>query len=350
MSKNPLPFSQIENIGVVIQYAYENRASDLHFEPGDGNFHIRMRQDGLLSSVFVGPPQNAARINTQLKVMAELDIAEQRVPQDGRISFNLSATHHLDIRVSTCPTAFGEKIVLRLLDPKAHVRSFTELGMDDAQRAMLCENIEQPNGLILVSGPAGSGKTTTLYAALNSLNRNTRNIATIEDPVEITLPGINQVPVFTKLNLTFARVLRSLMRQDPDVIMIGEIRDRETAEIAIQAAQTGHLVLSTLHSASALEAINRLVHMGIPRYELLSSLHLVVAQRLLRTQSTGRTGVFECLPITPAVRKYVLTHDFLSVNELQQFQPVTTLRAAALAKVQQNLVTLAEVNRVVPHD
>ena len=351
MNQDDLPFTHIENIGVVILYAYQHQASDLHFEPGEAGYHIRMRQDGVLSSVYRGEAHHGSRINTQIKVLAELDIAEQRIPQDGRISFALTSAHQLNIRVSTCPTAHGEKIVLRLLDPKAHVRTFGELGLEDAQRAILGHALGRPNGLILVTGPAGSGKTTTLYSALTTLNKNTRNIATIEDPVEITLPGVNQVPVFAKLNLTFARILRSLIRQDPDVIMIGEIRDRETAEIAIQAAQTGHLVLSTLHSASALEAINRLVHMGITRYELLSTLHLVIAQRLLRTQTTGRIGVFECLPITPAIRQYILSHDYLSYPELAKYETILTLRAAALNKVKGNIVSLAEVDRVVaPED
>jgi type IV pilus assembly protein PilB len=309
-----------------------------------------MRHDGVLVPLFRGPLHHATRINTQIKVMAELDIAEQRVPQDGRIHFVVDPSRYLNIRVSTCPTVFGEKIVMRLLDPKAHVRSFSELGLEPEQQEMLNRVIEQPNGLILVTGPAGSGKSTTLYSALNAMNRHSRNIATIEDPVEITLPGINQVPVFTKLNLTFSRVLRSLIRQDPDVIMIGEIRDRETAEIAIQAAQTGHLVLSTLHASSALEAINRLAHMGIPRYELLTTLRLVIAQRLLRLPQAGRTGVFECLPITPAVKRYVLTTEYLSYAELLQCENLFTLRAAALKKVQDNVVTLAEVNRVVPQE
>lgn len=350
MSAELLPFTSVEHVNAVITYAYEHRASDLHFEPSEHHFHIRMRQDGLLKSVFRGERLHAARLNTQLKVLADLDIAEQRVPQDGRIHFSLAETHNLSIRVSTCPTVFGEKIVLRLLDPKAHVRSFVELGLDEEQRALLTKTIALPNGLILVTGPSGSGKTTTLYSALNSLNRNSRNIATIEDPVEITLPGINQVAVFPRINLSFARILRSLIRQDPDVLMIGEIRDRETAEIAIQAAQTGHLVLSTLHSATGLEAINRLAHMGIPRYELVSSLRLVVAQRLLRTPTTGRIGVFEFLPVTAAVKKYVLTEPYLSYAGLLQHEKITTLRAAALNQVTRQLVDLAEVDRVVPEE
>lgn len=348
--RESLPFMTIDQVSAVISYAFDHRASDLHFEPAETNYHIRMRQDGLLQPLFIGDKSLGLRLNTQLKVLADLDIAEQRAPQDGRIHFPVADSHHLSIRVSTCPTIYGEKIVLRLLDPKAHVRTFAELGLDPAQSSLLEKTIALPNGLILVCGPSGSGKTTTLYSALNSLNHRARNISTIEDPVEITLPGINQVPVFTRINLSFARVLRSLIRQDPDVLMIGEIRDRETAEIAIQAAQTGHLVLSTLHSSSGLEAINRLAHMGVPRYELISALRLVVAQRLLRATTTGRVGVFEFLPVNAAVREYVLTTHYLSYSGLLRQQPLTTLREAALAKVRQNLVSLAEVDRVVPED
>lgn len=348
MNSNTLPFVHIEHINDVILYAYQHRASDIHFEPRDGEYHVRLRINGLLQPIYLGPAHNSARLTTQLKVIAQLDIAEQRLPQDGRIAFNLT-THLLDIRVSTCPTLYGEKIVLRLLDPKAHIRSFGELGLDAEQSALLTNALAKPHGLILVTGPTGSGKTTTLYSALNTLNQNTHNIATVEDPVEITLPGINQVPVQAKINLSFARILRSLLRQDPDIIMIGEIRDQETAQIAIQAAQTGHLVLSTLHTANALEAVNRLAHMGISRYELLSSLHLIIAQRLLRTQKE-RIGVYECLPITPAVKKYLLTNEELSYIELQKHEAVLTLREAALVKVAQNLTSFEEVCRVVGYE
>ncbi len=346
MNKDVLPIRHIDHISDVILYAHQQHASDLHFEPNESTYNIRMRKNGLLDTIFVGESFHCARINTQIKIMAELDIAEQRLPQDGRIAFPLTASHSLDIRVSTCPTLYGEKIVLRLLDPKAHIRTFEELGMLEAQCALLSHALTQPHGLILVTGPTGSGKTTTLYSALNILNQNTHNIATVEDPVEITLPGINQVPVHAKINLSFARILRSLLRQDPDIIMIGEIRDAETAQIAIQAAQTGHLVLSTLHTSSALETIPRLMQMGISRYDLLSTLHLIIAQRLLRTQ-LGRIGVYECLPMTPLIKKYILNHDDLSYSELQRHESVITLREAALIKVAQNIVSHDEITRMV---
>lgn len=348
--QDALPFTHIEHISDVIRYAHQHHASDIHFEPGENAYHIRMRQNGLLTSIFIGAAHCAARVNTQLKVMAQLDIAEQRLPQDGRISFNLMGAHQIDIRVSTCPTLYGEKIVLRLLDPKAHIRSFTQLGLEDSQQVLLQQALAKPHGLILVTGPTGSGKTTTLYSALHALNQNTHNIATVEDPVEITLPGINQVPVHAKINLTFARVLRSLLRQDPDIIMIGEIRDIETAEIAIAAAQTGHLVLSTLHTSSTLESINRLNHMGINRYELLTTLTLVIAQRLLRTHNLGRIAVYECLAITNEIRQYLLAHEQVTMQELQSYAPMITLREAALNKVKQNTVSIEEVNRVVGYE
>lgn len=346
MNKDSLPFVHIEHVSEIISYAYEERASDIHFEPQDEYYHIRIRLHGLLQPIFIGPKHICGRLTTQIKVMALLDIAEQRLPQDGRISFSV-ATHQLDIRVSTCPTLYGEKIVLRLLDPKTHIRNFCELGLNENQTNILTNALAKPHGLILVTGPTGSGKTTTLYSALNYLNQNTHNIATVEDPVEITLPGINQVPVQANIHLTFARILRSLLRQDPDIILIGEIRDKETAEIAIAAAQTGHLVLSTLHTANALEAVNRLAHMGISRYELLSTLHLIIAQRLLRLNVSGRMGVYECLPITPAVKKYMLNHEDLSYPDLKILEPITTMREAALMKVSENLVSLDEVNRVI---
>lgn len=349
MNTDSLPFVHIEHINEIILYAYQQQASDIHFEPGTEHYHIRMRLNGLLHSIFMGPMHICTRLTTQIKVMAALDIAEQRLPQDGRIAFNVT-THQLDIRVSTCPTLYGEKIVLRLLDPNTHIRNFYELGLDENQTEILTSALAKPHGLILVTGPTGSGKTTTLYSALNHLNQNTHNIATVEDPVEITLEGINQVPVQANIHLSFARILRSLLRQDPDIIMIGEIRDKETAEIAIAAAQTGHLVLSTLHTANALEAVNRLVYMGISRYELLSTLQLIIAQRLLRLNQGGRIGVYECLAINPIIKKYILEHEDLSYTDLKKIQTITTLREAAMMKVAEQQISLAEVERVIPHE
>lgn len=343
-------FAHIDHISDVILYAYQQQASDLHFEPGKTDYRIRMRQDGLLVPIFSGAKAVAARINTQLKVMAQLDITEQRLPQDGRLSFAIDAQQQLDIRVSTCPTLYGEKIVLRLLDQNAQVRSLDQLGLLPAQKNLLQNALSQAQGFILVAGPTGSGKTTTLYTALHLLNQASHNIATVEDPIEITLPGINQVPVHAKIDLSFARILRSLLRQDPDIIMIGEIRDKETAEIAIQAAQTGHLVLSTLHAASSLEAINRLTHMGIPRYELTSTLTLVIAQRLLKKKEAGRVGVYECLPMNAKTAQYLLTQQHLSIATFKQQAELVTLREAALEKMAQGLVTLTEINRVLTHE
>jgi type IV pilus assembly protein PilB len=345
-----LPFIHIDHINEIIHYAHEKRASDIHLEPHDNEYRIRIRQDGLLTVIFSGSHTLASRINTQIKVMAGLDIAEQRLPQDGRITFLLNNHHALDIRVSTCPTLYGEKIVLRILDQRSQIRPLETLGLMKSQEALLLLALQKTQGLILVTGPTGSGKTTTLYTALHLLNQSTHNIATVEDPVEIALPGINQVGVHAKINLTFARVLRSLLRQDPDIILIGEIRDKETAEIAIQAAQTGHLVLSTVHASSTLETINRLMHMGIARYELLSTLNLIVAQRLLRKkEGTGRMGVYECLPITEKVRRYLLNEESITLDALKQHEPIITLLDAAMDKVHHNQVTLAEVKRVIGH-
>ncbi len=346
-----LPFDYIAHISDVILYAYQHRASDLHFEPGANHYQIRMRQHGLLTLIFRGSLDIAARITTQLKVMAQLDIAEQRLPQDGRISFMRHTAHPLDIRINCCPTLFGEKIVLRLLDQNTQVRSLNALGLTLEQMNIFQHALARPQGLILVTGPTGSGKTTTLYTALHCLNQDTQHIVTVEDPIEITVPGVTQIPVHEKINLNFARILRSVLRQDPDIIMVGEIRDKETAEIAIQAAQTGHLVLSTLHASNGLETINRLVHMGIARYELISSLSLIIAQRLLRTLAgKERIGVYECIPMTPAVKQYLIHEHAPAYSTLKQHVPCLTLREAALQKVALGLTSLTEVNRMVQDD
>ncbi|MFC1702600.1 ATPase, T2SS/T4P/T4SS family, partial [Pseudomonadota bacterium] len=257
-------------------------ASDIHFEPYETSYRIRYRLDGVLINAASPPIQMSRRLSSRLKVMAGLDIAEKRIPQDGRIKLNLSRKKSIDFRVSTCPIMFGEKVVLRILDSSAAQLGIEHLGFEKAQQETFHDSVIKPYGMILVTGPTGSGKTVTLYTALNILNDEGRNISTVEDPVEIRVSGINQVQQNVKQGMTFARALRSFLRQDPDVIMVGEIRDLETAEIAIKAAQTGHLVFSTLHTNDAPQSITRLMNMGVPTYNITSAVNLVIAQRLMR--------------------------------------------------------------------
>src|SRR5476649_1766171 len=262
--------------------AIKKGASDIHFEPYEKAFRIRTRLDGVLKEVALPPVQLAVKIVARLKVMARLDIAERRVPQDGRIKMRLSKNRAIDFRVSTCPTLFGEKVVTRILDPSSAMLGIDALGYEPFQRELYLRYLAKPQGMVLVTGPTGSGKTVSLYTALNILNVSEVNISTAEDPVEINLPGINQVNVNPKAGLTFSTALRAFLRQDPDIIMVGEIRDLETAEIAVKAAQTGHMVLSTLHTNSASETLNRLMNMGVAAFNLANTLKLVIAQRLVR--------------------------------------------------------------------
>ena len=262
--------------------AIKTGASDIHFEPYEKSYRVRFRIDGILHETSK-PPQNlATRLAARLKVMSEMDISERRVPQDGRIKMKLSKTRAIDFRVNTLPTLWGEKIVLRILDPSSAKMGIEMLGFEDLQRELLLDALHRPQGMILVTGPTGSGKTVTLYTGLNILNTAERNIATAEDPVEINLEGINQVNVNHKVGLDFSSALRAFLRQDPDIVMVGEIRDLETAEIAIKAAQTGHMVLSTLHTNSAAETLTRLRNMGVPAFNLATSVSLIIAQRLAR--------------------------------------------------------------------
>lgn len=272
----------IHFIDHVILDAVRHHASDIHFEVYEQNCRVRFRQDGILHEIVKPPKHSAARIVSRLKIMAKLDIAERRLPQDGHCKINIGSHKAVEVRVSSCPTIFGEKIVLRLLSGDKVLRKVTQLGFTRLQQNNFIAAINRPQGLVLVTGPTGSGKTVTLYAALQHLNTAQKNIATIEDPVEINLPNVNQVNVKIKAGLTFSKALRAFLRQDPDIIMIGEIRDLETAEIAIKAAQTGHLVIATLHTNSALEAITRLRHMGVAAYNMIGSLTLITAQRLVR--------------------------------------------------------------------
>ena len=269
-------------VNKILLDAIKRGASDIHFEPYEKIFRVRTRLDGVLSEVAQPPVALANKVCARLKVMSRMDIAERRVPQDGRIKMRLSKNRAIDFRVNTCPTLFGEKIVLRILDPTSAQLGIDVLGYDDHQKGLYQKHLNKPYGMILVTGPTGSGKTVSLYTGLNILNTEDRNISTAEDPAEINLPGINQVNVNPKVGLTFASSLKAFLRQDPDIIMVGEIRDLETAEIAIKAAQTGHLVLSTLHTNDAPRTLTRLVDMGVKPYAIATSVSLIIAQRLAR--------------------------------------------------------------------
>jgi type IV pilus assembly protein PilB len=379
----------VKFINKVLVDAIRRGASDVHFEPYETDFRVRLRIDGLLKQVAKVPVKLATRIAARLKVMAQLDIAEKRVPQDGRIKLNLSKTKQIDFRVSTLPTLFGEKIVLRILDASAAKLGIDKLGYEEDQKRIFLEAVQKPYGMVLVTGPTGSGKTVSLYTALNILNDDSRNISTVEDPVEIRVPGINQVQMSNKKGMTFAVALRSFLRQDPDVIMVGEIRDLETAEIAVKAAQTGHLVLSTLHTNDAPQTISRLMNMGIAPYNITSSVTLVIAQRLARrlhdckrevqlpatallaegyTEEEvkagvkiyeavgcadcnegykGRLGIYQVMPMTEEIQKIILEGgNALQIAEVALRSGVNDLRKSALLKAKNGVTSLAEINRV----
>lgn len=370
--------------------AIRRGASDIHFEPYETDYRVRLRIDGILKTVARAPQKLNQRIAARLKVMSQLDIAEKRVPQDGRIKLNLSKTRQIDFRVSTLPTLFGEKIVLRILDGSAAKLGIDKLGYEEDQQKLFLDAIHKPYGMVLVTGPTGSGKTVSLYTALGILNDDTRNISTAEDPVEIRLPGVNQVQQNNKRGMTFAAALRSFLRQDPDIIMVGEIRDLETAEIAVKAAQTGHMVLSTLHTNDAPQTIARLMNMGIAPYNITSSVTLVIAQRLARRLCTrckrpanipakallaegfsqaeldegfsvfeavgcdectegykGRVGIYQVMPMTDEIATIILEGGgAIQIAEAAQRSGIRDLRQSALWKVKQGLTSLAEINRV----
>jgi type IV pilus assembly protein PilB len=380
----------VKFVNKVLVDAIKRGASDIHFEPYENNYRVRLRMDGILRAVASPPNKLSPRISSRLKVMSGLDIAERRVPQDGRIKLNLSKTKSVDFRVSTCPTLFGEKVVLRILDGSAAKLGIEKLGYEDDQQKLFLGAIEKPYGMVLVTGPTGSGKTVSLYTALNILNTEGRNISTVEDPVEIRLHGVNQVQQNQKRGMTFAAALRSFLRQDPDIIMVGEIRDLETAEIAIKAAQTGHMVLSTLHTNDAPQTISRLMNMGIAPFNITSSVTLVIAQRLARrlhdckkpmaqlpaaallaegfTQADvdgklqlfeaigcsacnegykGRTGIYQVMPMSEDIQKIVLAGgNALQIAEVALKSGVNDLRASALQKLKNGVTSLAEINRV----
>ncbi|MDR2215621.1 MAG: type IV-A pilus assembly ATPase PilB [Nevskiaceae bacterium] len=370
--------------------AIRRGASDLHFEPYEKIYRVRFRMDGVLKEIAQPPVQLAPKLAARLKVMARLDIAERRVPQDGRIKMRLSKNRAIDFRVSTCPTLYGEKIVMRILDPSQAMLGIDALGYEPFQKDIYLKCLAKPQGMILVTGPTGSGKTVSLYTGLNILNREDTNISTAEDPVEINLPGVNQVNVNPKVGLTFASALRAFLRQDPDVVMVGEIRDLETAEIAIKAAQTGHLVLSTLHTNDAPQTLTRLVDMGVKPYAIATSVSLIIAQRLARRLCVhckqpidvpaealrkegfpdeeiargfqvfapkgcnhctdgykGRMGIYQVMPVTEEIGHLIMTGgNAMEITASAKASGVWDLRRAGLAKVSAGLTSLEEINSV----
>jgi len=364
-------------------------SSDLHFEPFEKSYRVRFRTDGVLHEVASPPNNLAPRIAARIKVMSQMDISERRVPQDGRIKLKVSKSKAIDFRVNTLPVLFGEKIVLRILDPGQAKVGVDALGYEDDQKKLYLEALNKPQGMFVVTGPTGSGKTVSLYTGLQILNTPELNISTAEDPVEINLDGINQCPVNAKVGLDFSEALRSFLRQDPDIIMVGEIRDLETAEISIKAAQTGHMVMSTLHTNSAPETITRLRNMGVPAFNLATSLNLIIAQRLARRLCSckekldipagallekgfsqedvdqgleiygpkgcdkctagykGRVGIFEVVKITPPISKIIMEDgNSLEIAKECKEQGFNTIFESALIKVKAGLTSLDEVDRV----
>jgi type IV pilus assembly protein PilB len=364
---NSNDFTVINFVNNVIKEGITRGASDIHFEPYETTYRIRLRIDGVLYEINRPEIALAPRLTARIKIMAGLDISEKRIPQDGRCQLELAAQKSINIRISICPTLFGEKVVLRLLDAHTTDLGIEQLGLSTLQQQIFLNNIHKQQGMILVTGPTGSGKTMTLYTALQLLNDSEKNISSAEDPVEIHLPGINQVQINTKTNLTFATALRAFLRQDPDIIMVGEIRDQETAEIAVKAAQTGHLVFSTLHTNSAAETLSRLANMGIENFNIATSINLVIAQRLLRrlcdhcktacykavgcNQCTagyqGRIGIFEILPISAAISKIILASGSAQDIEQQAIREgLINLRQAALDLAKTGITSLTEANRI----
>ena len=377
-------------VNKVMLDAIRRGASDIHFEPYEKIYRVRLRMDGVLKEIAQPPVALGQKLSARLKVMSRLDIAERRIPQDGRIKMKLSKTRAIDFRVSTCPTLFGEKIVMRILDPSQAMLGIDSLGYEPFQRELYQKFLAKPQGMILVTGPTGSGKTVSLYTGLNILNREDTNISTAEDPAEINLPGVNQVNVNPKVGLTFAAAMRAFLRQDPDVIMVGEIRDLETAEIAIKAAQTGHLVLSTLHTNDAPQTLTRLVDMGVKPYAIATSVSLIIAQRLARRLCSqckqpmdipeeallkegftheevkaglrlfapngcsnctdgykGRTGLYQVLPITDTIARIILAGGSApEIGDQAAKEGVWDLRRSGLEKVKSGLTSLEEINSV----
>ncbi|OUS08822.1 type IV-A pilus assembly ATPase PilB [Gammaproteobacteria bacterium 42_54_T18] len=376
-------------VNKILLDAIKTGASDIHFEPYEKAYRIRLRTDGILKEVARPPVNLSGKLAARLKVMSRMDISERRIPQDGRIKLKLSKTRAIDFRVSTLPTLFGEKVVLRILDPDSAKLGIDALGYEESQKKLFLDALDQPQGMILVTGPTGSGKTVSLYTGLNILNTPERNISTAEDPVEINLEGINQVNVHAKVGLNFGTALRAFLRQDPDIVMVGEIRDLETGEIAIKAAQTGHLVLSTLHTNSAPETLTRLRNMGVPSFNIATSVSLIIAQRLARRLCKhckepanvphealmaqgfaenevesislykavgcekcaagykGRVGIYEVVKITDKIGRIIMEDgNAIQIADAAREEGFNDLRASGLEKARQGVTSLEEVNRV----
>ncbi|MHB1952061.1 MAG: type IV-A pilus assembly ATPase PilB, partial [Acidiferrobacteraceae bacterium] len=379
----------VKFVNKVLLDAINRGASDIHIEPYEKTYRVRYRMDGVLQEVASPPPALASRISARVKILAKLDISERRIPQDGRIKMRLSASRAIDFRVSSLPTLFGEKIVLRILDAGSAMLGVDRLGFEPEQKELYMEAIHRPYGMVLVTGPTGSGKTVTLYTALNILNTADRNISTAEDPVEINLPGINQVNINEKAKLTFAAALRAFLRQDPDIIMVGEIRDLETAEIAVKAAQTGHMVISTLHTNDAPTTLTRLVNMGVAPFNIASAVNLIIAQRLARRLCPhcrkpvqlppsvllkagfqeseidsleiygpggcdqcndgykGRVGIYQVMPLSQATGEIIMREGTaLDIEAQAKAENIPNLRQSGLKKVRAGLTSLEEVERV----
>ena len=342
----------IRLINAILSEAIKDGASDIHIEPYEENLIIRFRTDGLLKEKIRPSSRIAPLLNARIKIMSNLDIAERRIPQDGRMSLKLGE-RWVDIRVSTLPSSYGERIVLRLLDKADSSLDLKELGMTDSLLGNYKNELKNNSGIILVTGPTGSGKTTTLYSGLNFLNDQTRNILTVEDPIEYAIEGVGQTQVNNRVGLTFEKGLRAILRQDPDVVMVGEIRDKETADIAIQASLTGHLVLSTIHTNDSVGAITRLIDMGVEPYLIASSLRMVIAQRLVRKIDTtskelsGRIGIFESILISDEIKEQILNKG--SENEIKNiaFKESSTLELDGQEKVNLGLTTEDELRRVL---
>ncbi len=378
----------VKFVNKVLMDAINRGASDIHIEPYEKTYRVRYRQDGMLHEIANPPLAMSARIAARLKILSRLDIAERRVPQDGRMKMRISKNRAIDFRVSTLPTLWGEKIVMRILDPTSATLGVEKLGFEDFQKQLFLDAINRPYGMVLVTGPTGSGKTVTLYTGLNILNTPDNNISTAEDPVEINLAGINQVNINEKAGLNFASALRAFLRQDPDIIMVGEIRDLETAEIAIKAAQTGHMVLSTLHTNDAPSTLTRLANMGVPPFNIASAVNLIMAQRLARRLCPhckkpieipkhallkagfreedldglvihgavgcdacnggykGRVGIYQVMPVTPAIGEIIMRGgNQLDIQKQAEKEGVPDLRRSGLKKVKDGVTSLDEVER-----